>query len=353
MRILHNITFSLVLNLIFSFHLQAYEINANPIGEYTSYDLADLSNDMPSIDLGIIKEVKLGDCPPEKKYCVGIIIFKDGSLYNGEISYGKPNGKGFMKWPDGSYYIGTFVEGERNGFGEFQFRNGSRYEGAWSNNQMNGYGVFIWANGAEYFGDFLDNKMHGKGSVVLNNNEGYYGEWNDNLPDGHGSFTQNNGSTYIGSVKDGLRDGEGKIIWENGDTIIGNWAVGKFDGDVKFLYQNGDQLLTEWSDGQLAHQSSYISANGKSTTGNLKDIEESLLFNNFENDFASNIQFTYYSIGVEYDTNFQYKEASEYFHMASNIENEDNKLDEPINKSLRGLKEKQNSGWAKLNNTKE
>ncbi len=352
MRILQSFTFSLIFTLIFSFQLQANKINLISSEECNSFASVDLSYQMPSANIGIIEKVELGDCPPEKKYCIGIILFKDGSLYNGEISYGIPNGKGFMKWPDGSHYIGTFVNGERNGFGEFQFKNGSRYEGAWSNNQMNGYGVFIWSNGAEYFGDFKNNKMHGTGSVVLNNNEGYSGGWNNNLPDGLGSFTQNNGSTYIGAVKDGLRDGEGKIIWENGDTIFGNWAVGKFDGEVRFLYQNGDQLLTDWNEGQITYQSSYISANGKSTTGDLKDIENALLFDNFDNEYAANIQFTYYLIGSEYDTNFQYKEASEYFKMASNIENEDNRLDETINKSLLDLKEKRNSGWAKLNNKK-
>lgn len=352
MRIQQSFTFFPIFILIFSFRLQADSLNHFSSGRGASFVFY-LSDTLPPTDIGKIENAELADCSPEKKYCIGIIRYKDGSFYNGEISYGTPNGKGIMKWPDGSFYIGAFVKGERNGYGEFHFNNGNRYEGAWDNNHMNGYGAFIWANGTEYFGDFKDNKMHGSGSVVLKNNEGYSGEWSNNLPDGQGSFKLNNGSTYIGAVKDGLRDGEGKIIWENGDTIFGNWAAGKFNGDVKFLFKNGDQLLTEWVDGQIAFQSSYISTNGKLTKGDLKGIEKSLLFDGFENDLASNIQLTYYLIGLEYDTNFQYEKASEYFQMASNIENDDEKMEESIYKSISGLKEKQNSGWVKLNNQKE
>jgi hypothetical protein len=295
------------------------------------------------------KDVKQSDCPKSEKYCIGILTFHDGSIYNGEISYGKPNGKGIMKWSDGSYYIGSFLKGELNGFGEYHFRNGNRYEGGWANNRMNGQGAFIWANGTEYIGTFKDDQMHGSGSVVLNNNESYSGEWSNNLPHGKGKFTQNNGSIYTGSVKKGLRHGNGIISWENGDTISGNWAAGKFDGDVKFQFQNGDKLITEWKDGQIANQSSYISNKGKIIKGELEEIENALLYNTYDDTFASNIQFTYYSIGLEFETNNQYKTATQYLRLASNIESDENLMNESIGLILQELSEKQKSGMANLN----
>lgn len=331
MRIQQTLIFPLIFSFFFVNGLEATTLKAEFL--YPTNEITDFTS----------------DCPETKEYCIGIISFKDGSVYNGEISYGLPNGKGIMKWADGSYYIGSFVKGERKGVGEFHFRNGNHYSGEWANNEMNGQGIYIWANGTEYIGHFKDGNMHGTGSVVLNNNEGYSGEWSNNLPNGQGRFTQNNGSIYKGNVKDGLRDGEGKIIWENGDTISGNWASGKFDGEINFLYHNGDQLSTEWKEGQITANSSYRTKKGKVIAGGLRDIEDFLLFEDIDNSLASNMQFTYYSIGLEFGTNFQYEQASQYLQMAYNISAEESPLNETINENLSQFKERQKAGWAKLN----
>ncbi|MFT7546156.1 MAG: hypothetical protein ACI8YO_002947 [Gammaproteobacteria bacterium] len=338
MRILTFFAFFIFPTLVFSSLLRAHEFNSIPIDEFTPFVLADASY---HLQVTKFENTSSFDCHELEKYCIGILTFRDGSIYNGEISYGKPHGKGIMKWNDSSYFIGSFLNGVRNGVGDFHFRNGNRYEGEWKNNRMSGQGTFIWANGTEYIGTFQEDEMHGTGSVVFNNSESYSGEWRNNIPNGQGSFTQNNGSTYMGSVKEGLRDGEGIILWENGDTIIGNWAAGKFDGYIRFQYKNGDQLISEWNDGQIVNQSSYISKKGKEIKGALQEIENALLYNSYDPAFASNIQFTYYSIGVEFETNNQYKTASEYLHLASNIQSDETLMNQSISFLLHEVNEKQ------------
>jgi hypothetical protein len=43
--------------------------------------------------------------------------WKNGLIYEGEISKNTITGEGRLRWPDGSSYTGTVTEGKRDGSG--------------------------------------------------------------------------------------------------------------------------------------------------------------------------------------------------------------------------------------------
>ena len=52
-------------------------------------------------------------------------------------------GYGVMLWPDGTKYEGEFVNGKMEGKGTKEWPNGNRYEGLWKNDVQHGPGIFF------------------------------------------------------------------------------------------------------------------------------------------------------------------------------------------------------------------
>ncbi|WP_037290710.1 hypothetical protein [Saccharibacillus sacchari] len=70
--------------------------------------------------------------------------------YYGEVSNGKPHGRGTMTWSENKKYSGDFVNGKRSGTGtytntyvdfETSQLNEVTYNGSWKNDKMNGEGT--------------------------------------------------------------------------------------------------------------------------------------------------------------------------------------------------------------------
>ncbi|MBS5614675.1 MAG: phosphatidylinositol-4-phosphate 5-kinase, partial [Prevotella buccalis] len=66
--------------------------------------------------------------------------------YKGEMSGGKPQGKGNVLYSNGNTYEGEFVKGRRQGYGIYTFADGEKYEGQWFQNQQHGRGTYYFAN---------------------------------------------------------------------------------------------------------------------------------------------------------------------------------------------------------------
>ena len=64
------------------------------------------------------------------------------------------DGSGVMIWPDGSRYDGTWVNNKANGKGRLIHADGDIYEGQWENDKANGKGTYIHQDGAVYEGDW-------------------------------------------------------------------------------------------------------------------------------------------------------------------------------------------------------
>ena len=50
-----------------------------------------------------------------QKLQVGSYTFKDGSIYTGDMTNNKPNGKGRTQFRNGDVYEGFYLKGKRNG----------------------------------------------------------------------------------------------------------------------------------------------------------------------------------------------------------------------------------------------
>ena len=60
------------------------------------------------------------------------IDFPDGKKYYGDIDkMGIRSGLGVLIWPNGSVYEGSFYDNKRHGFGILKFNDGKIYEGLW------------------------------------------------------------------------------------------------------------------------------------------------------------------------------------------------------------------------------
>eukprot|EP00831_Metopus_contortus_P047076 TRINITY_DN378_c0_g1_i2.p1 TRINITY_DN378_c0_g1~~TRINITY_DN378_c0_g1_i2.p1 ORF type:complete len:205 (-),score=55.59 TRINITY_DN378_c0_g1_i2:130-744(-) len=75
-----------------------------------------------------------------------------------------------QKLEEGGQYYGFWnvVSNERDGKGVMVWADGSRYDGFWKNNRANGRGRLLHADGDVYEGTWLDDKAHGTGKYIHN-----------------------------------------------------------------------------------------------------------------------------------------------------------------------------------------
>lgn len=76
-------------------------------------------------------------------------------------------------------YEGQWNEasGERDGMGMLIWPDGSVYEGYWKRNKANGKGRLIHADKDIYVGEWRDDKAHGKGMYIHADQATYDGDW--------------------------------------------------------------------------------------------------------------------------------------------------------------------------------
>eukprot|EP00826_Nyctotherus_ovalis_P011408 TRINITY_DN12973_c0_g3_i1.p2 TRINITY_DN12973_c0_g3~~TRINITY_DN12973_c0_g3_i1.p2 ORF type:complete len:127 (+),score=25.89 TRINITY_DN12973_c0_g3_i1:360-740(+) len=90
----------------------------------------------------------------------GVILYADGSIFDGNIHNNQPNGKGRKFFSDHSYYVGAFVNGEIHGKGKMSSPTGTIYDGDWVKGLKEGEGVETREDEV-YEGKFKDGKRNG------------------------------------------------------------------------------------------------------------------------------------------------------------------------------------------------
>lgn len=84
--------------------------------------------------------------------------------YEGPEMNGRPHGKGVLIWPDGSRYEGVFHHGQLTHEGRFYFPDGRIYMGRLAKGRPMGSGVLMTPEGRIlYAGPFISEKPHGTG----------------------------------------------------------------------------------------------------------------------------------------------------------------------------------------------
>jgi hypothetical protein len=92
--------------------------------------------------------------------------------YVGEVSYGKPNGRGVST---STFYPrkkmeGEWKDGELHGQGKESVPNGGKYIGEYKNGSFHGQGTYTWSNGEKYVGEWSDGIRFNGTSYDINGN---------------------------------------------------------------------------------------------------------------------------------------------------------------------------------------
>ncbi|MEO6132816.1 MAG: hypothetical protein ABIQ02_13285, partial [Saprospiraceae bacterium] len=205
----------------------------------------------------------------------GRFRFQNGALYEGQMVYGRLNGKGTLTYANGDVYNGGWKLNKREGIGTLTTKQGLTYQGIYNNNQLNGLVKVYDSKGGYFEGIWLNGQPGGSGHYKASNGSTSDGEWSDNgfiqtqhltakeepkdyIPDcnilpcgsGTGRLVFDDGSTYTGFFSNGLPDGEGECKFMNGDVYKGLWKNGRPDGHGVYTYSNGLVLNGEWKAGK-------------------------------------------------------------------------------------------------------
>ena len=179
-----------------------------------------------------------------KKDGKGIIIYKNGAKYEGEIKNNLHNGFGKLTQLDGEVFIGQWKEGKICGKGVRYHRNGDVYCGFYVNSIRDGLGKYVFSNGDSYEGQWKNGKANGKGFFKFKNGDIYEGNFQDNNFCGQGCLRKKTGDIYIGEFKDGDLNGEGTSINKDKEKYIGNFVAGKKEGKGVLYDKNGNIIKT-------------------------------------------------------------------------------------------------------------
>ena len=171
---------------------------------------------------GPVKDQSKESVGLRKKAMEGKQTLEDGSVYEGELLGGKPDGYGTMKFPDGdtfeglhknglshgygthSYessdeldnYVGLWRSGKREGFGILIFSDSSRMEGYWEKDQLQ-YGEYLGSTGVILSGKWKNSSL-AEGKMKTELNEEFTGVFFSDGSFDHGSFLADNGDRYTG-----------------------------------------------------------------------------------------------------------------------------------------------------------
>lgn len=102
-----------------------------------------------------------------------------------------------------STYTGELTDGRPHGRGRLERRDGEVFEGEWVAGILHGEGMHLDAAGNRYTGTFDSGRPHGQGRQAMAD-----------------------GSIYEGSFRDGLRDGEGRTRLPGGTIYASQWRAG-------------------------------------------------------------------------------------------------------------------------------
>ena len=155
-----------------------------------------------------------------------IVFNEDGSIYEGEYKYGKPNGHGSMTSEDNkTIYDGEWKNGKKDGIGKLIISDKYNYSGPFEKDYFSGTGGVLCDNqGNIYDGDFEKGKFHGYGHYKMSNGDTYIGEFKDGLFNGKGQYNDKDGNLFDGEFKKGKKEGKGMLIKKDGEKIEGIFA---------------------------------------------------------------------------------------------------------------------------------
>ncbi|XP_054245970.1 ALS2 C-terminal-like protein [Indicator indicator] len=222
------------------------------------------------------------------------------ATYEGEWHWGKPHGKGTLKWRDGRNHVGDFKEGLEHGFGICLVPRQSEdrydcYKCHWYEGKMRGYGICEYGNDVVYKGYFKDNMRQGFGileNISAEHPFKYTGQWENDKKSGYGVWEdKDRGERYIGTWLDDRKHGQGIVVTQSGVCYQRTFHADKMVGSGILLLEddsvyegNFTEDLTFVGKGKLSFANGFIlegtftnkSGQGLQTHGILNTSHEQL-----------------------------------------------------------------------------
>ena len=240
-----------------------------------------------SADDGSAKEVITwsGSCENGKATGSGVLVVhdKDGlsAVYNGEMTSGKANGTGSLKFRSVdkggfNHFLGSFVDGLPTGYGIYRSIEGFTFFGKFNGKLDSGEGVlkaqkdkatilgkfvdgkltgpavasYTTEDGEYYFGDVENKQRHGVGTLIHADESAYIGDFKNGVASGVGAYEGADGSVTVGQFDESSPNGAASYIAPNKDVYQGMFAGGKLNGMVVVTKTDGTQSIENWKNGE-------------------------------------------------------------------------------------------------------
>lgn len=198
-----------------------------------------------------------------------VILFSDGSSYDGSTDGKVLTGTGTMQFANGDKYIGSFENGTRTGHGVYTWSTGDIYDGEWSDDAMDGSGSYTYSDGSFAEGKFYKNQFTDGSYSVVND----FGEYTFTIKDSEAvavKMVLTSGTTYSGDIEDGKLTGTAQISYSNGDKYSGRVTNGYKSGQGTYTWKSGASYEGDWSEDKMHGQGTYFysdSEDGYKLTG--------------------------------------------------------------------------------------
>ncbi|NXY45383.1 AL2CL protein, partial [Ceuthmochares aereus] len=201
-------------------------------------------------DFPLWGETGEGNEPPSRRFFTYVFWLEGrfkSATYEGEWHWGKPHGKGTLKWHDGRNHVGDFKEGLEHGFGICLVPRRSEdrydcYKCHWHEGKMRGYGICEYGNDMVYKGYFKNNMRQGFG--ILENHSAehpfkYTGQWENDKKNGYGVWEdKDRGERYIGTWLDDHKHGQGIVVTQSGVCYQRTFHADKMVGSGILLLED-------------------------------------------------------------------------------------------------------------------
>lgn len=98
-----------------------------------------------------------------------------------EMSKDDDTGLITARWSDGTMYRGQMYYGKMRGVGTMIYPDGSKYSGEWRGDRPNGSGTFVTPEGVVCEVDWVDGIPHGRGIIQDIDGKHYSAKWYDGV----------------------------------------------------------------------------------------------------------------------------------------------------------------------------
>ena len=121
--------------------------------------------------------------------------------------------------PNGEVYEGEFCDEMYHGVGMYIYKDGAVYEGNWHKGSRFGHGHFRASpasGGWAYEGDWDTDRKHGEGMITWQDSSCYIGEWYYDVREGRGVFVTRLRDVYKGEFSKNMFHGNGELLYSDG-----------------------------------------------------------------------------------------------------------------------------------------